>query len=165
MNGTTVFLIALMTCTIVLVILSSQNQFQTEPELTEKIIKEKEEQEKYNARRLVELSQVRHTNLSLTVDKDINSKDVLNGNYSEESTLIDKGIQLSDQYNQASYNYSFEKISSKEYLTLLKQLKTKYSTYLMEISNYAWTSDISKHKQFLAKEYQKIIQEIKDIEK
>jgi hypothetical protein len=165
MNGTAVFLIALIACTVILVILSSQNESQTEPKLTEKIIKEKEEQEKYNAQRLVELSQIRHTNLSLTVDRDINSKDVLYGDNSDESALIDKGIQISDQYNKYSYDYSSEKISSKEYLTILKQLKTKYSTYLMEISNYSWTMDISEHKQFLAKEYQKIVQEIKDIEK
>jgi hypothetical protein len=165
MNGTAVFLIALIVCTVILVVLSSQNELHTESNIDEKIIKEKEEQEKYNAQRLVELSQVRHTNLSLTVDKDISSKDVLHGDYSDESALIDKGIQISDQYNKYSYDYSSEKISSKEYLAILKQLKIKYSTYLMEISNYSWTSDISEHKEFLAKEYQKIVQEIKDIEK
>lgn len=165
MNHSVIFIISLIICTTLLVVLSlnQESKINTQEPKSDNSMEIKEQKE-FDAKQLEALSQIRQTKLNLTIDKAINPSQIFHDDYSDEQASINKGIAISDQYNQASYDYSAEKISSNEYLSILKQLKIKYSTYLMDISNHSWNQDISEHKQFLTNEYQEIVKEIKILE-
>lgn len=130
----------------------------------ERVQELEEEQKRYEKQLQADLEQVRQTKLELTYDKKINSTVFLDGDYSDEYALIDKGIDMSSAYNRVSYEYSANKILTKDYLDELKKLKIQYESYLEEISNKNWHYDITNHKNSLTTEYFKIKQEIQKIE-
>jgi len=130
----------------------------------ERILELEEEQKRYEKQLQADLEQVRQTKLELTYDKKINSTVLLDGDYSDEYALIDEGIDMSSTYNRVSYEYSANKILTKDYLDELKKLKIQYEVYLEDISNKKWHYDIINHKNSLTAEYFKIKQEIQKIE-
>lgn len=81
-------------------------------------------------------------------------------NLDRNEKIMNMGVRISTQYNQASFDYSSGRITDTEYYKILFNLRENYEAYLTFSDSYVGEGDILIQKKSMNQELKKINEEL-----